>query len=145
MGWIQDALKELQLSPVMRERVALAEQKYAQAVAEAEEGRRRVAELEKEVAELRAQLPSKPADGLDDATCQVLVYLFRCRGENCDVGVLAQRLQMERGIAEYHLDQLNTRGLAKAQGGNYVTGAVYWGPTPEGRSYVVENGLISNE
>ena len=143
MGSIQDLLTELPLSAVMKQRVALAEEKFDQAVAEAEKLRQRVADLEKEVAELHAQLPSKPAGDLDDATCQVLVYLFRCRDEECDLGVLAQRLQMERGIAKYHLDQLNTRGLARAQGGNYLTGAEYWGLTPEGRQYVVENDLIS--
>ena len=61
------------------------------------------------------------------------------------MGALAQRLQMERGVAEYHLDQLKTRGLAVCTGGNYLHGYVYWGLTPEGRRYVVENGLISSQ
>ncbi len=145
MGSIQDLLTEVPLSAVMRERVALAEQKYDQAVEEAEELRQKVAELEREITELRAQVPSKPAGGLDHDAGQVLVYLFRSRHDDRDVGALAQRLQMERGVAEYHLDQLNALGLAKRTGGNYLHGHVYWGLTPEGRSYVVENGLISNE
>ncbi len=144
MGWIQDALTEVPLSAVMQQRVALAEQKYDQAVEEAEQLRRRVAELEREVTELRAQVPSKPAGGLGDATRQVLVYLFRCRNEDCDVGSLGRCLQMERSLAEYHLDQLDTRGLAFCKGTD-DEGYLYWGLTPEGRSYVVENGLISNE
>lgn len=145
MGSIQDLLTEVPLSAVMRERVALAEQKFDQAVAEAEELRQKVAELERENTELRAQIPSKPAGDLDDAARQVLVYLFRCKGEDCDLAVLARRLEMEHSVAEYRLEQLEKRNLVAGMGGNYLTGAEYWGLTPEGRSYVVENGLISNE
>ena len=66
MGWIQDLLKEVPLSAVLKERVALVEQKYDAAVREAEELRGRAAELEKEIDELRAQLPAPPAGLQED-------------------------------------------------------------------------------
>lgn len=46
MGWIQDLLKEVPLSAVLKERVALAEQKFHEAVEEARKPRQRVADLE---------------------------------------------------------------------------------------------------
>ena len=143
MGWIKDLLTEVPLSAVLQQRIALAEQKFDRAVAEAEELRQRVADLEREVTELRAQLPAEPTGDFSDDMGQVLGYLFRCKHEDCDVGALAQHLQMERGVAEYNLEQLDARGLAVCTGGNYIKHHAYWGLTPEGRRYVVENGLIS--
>ncbi len=57
MGWIKDLLKEVPLSALLQERVALAEQKFDQAVEEAQKLRQRVADLEQEITELR-QPPS---------------------------------------------------------------------------------------
>jgi len=70
-----------------------------------------------------------------------MIHLFRSEGDERAVGNMAQRLQMERGLAQYYLDLLERRGLAKARGGNYLTGQVYWNLTEEGRRYGVENGL----
>ncbi len=143
MGWLLDTLKEVPLSAVLKERIALAEQKYDRAVEETQELRKKIAELEQELAELRAKRSPEPAGDLSNDLCQVLVYLFRATGNDRDVGALAQQLQMERGVAVYHLEQLDARGLVVHAGGNYLYGHVYWVLTPEGRRYVVENGLIS--
>jgi hypothetical protein len=57
MGWLQDLLKEVPLSPVLQERVKLAEDRYANASRENEELTRRIGVLEAENAELRRQIP----------------------------------------------------------------------------------------
>ena len=130
------------LSAVVRERLALAEQKYNDALDQLGRLEERIASLESENAELRAQVPAKPTGHLDDGTHQVAMYLFGHVGDDRDVGEIARVLGMERGVLEYHLDQLNGRGWAKKTGGNYVSGHVYWALTPAGRSYLVENGFI---
>lgn len=148
MGWIYDLVKDLPSAPALKEQIALAEDKYAQAVEEKDRAnkeneafRQRIVELEKEVAELRARVPAAPEGDLGEDTQKVLIYLFRSEGDERAVGNMAQRLQMERSVAQYHLDDLVSRGLAKASGGNYLTGQVYWTLTQDGRRYVVENGL----
>jgi DNA-binding MarR family transcriptional regulator len=135
-------LQEVPLSVVLKERVALAEQKYEAAMRENADLKHRVNALEKENEALRAQLPKQRSDGLDSDTARVLTYLFRAEGDARDVGITARMLQMEKGIVKYHLDQLQDAGFADCTGGNYVTGHVYWAPTPAGRKYAVEQKLI---
>jgi DNA-binding transcriptional ArsR family regulator len=146
MGSIQDLLQEVPLAAVLRERVALADQKYETAMREVAQLKERVADLERENAELRAQIP---ADDEDDAaslqpdTARVLVHLFKANlPEARDVGNMAMTLGMERGVLQYHLDRLYDAGLAETAGANYLHGHVYWALTPEGRRYAVECKLI---
>ena len=54
MGLLQDLLKEVPLSSVLKERVALAEEKYENAVKEMEGYKQRIAALERENEILRA-------------------------------------------------------------------------------------------
>lgn len=147
MGTIQDLLTEVPLSAVMKERVALAEQKYERAEKEVEQLRAKVSELETEITDLRSQVPSPSdaSDGLDENFQQVMIYLFRARGDARDVGIMAEHLNLERGVAEYYLDQLGERNLASCGGGNSITGYIYWHLTTNGRAHVVENGLISEQ
>jgi DNA-binding transcriptional ArsR family regulator len=145
MGSIQDLLQEVPLAAVLRERVALADQKYEAAIRQVEALKQRVTALEHENAELRAQIPRqiKSSPALSDDTVRVLVQIFRARDiEDRDVGALAQVLGMERGVMQYHLDRLYDGGLAETTGGNYLHGHVYWGLTPKGRQHVVERKLI---
>jgi hypothetical protein len=64
MGAIQDLLQEVPLSAVLRERVALAEQKYEAAMTENAELRRQLRALENENATLRALTPPINNDDL---------------------------------------------------------------------------------
>jgi DNA-binding transcriptional ArsR family regulator len=141
MGWIEDLLKEVPLSAVLKERVELADQKYEAAMRENEALKRRLTNLEKENAELRARLPHGQEIG--DDTVRVLVHLFKTHEmDDQDVGAMARALTMERGVLQYHLDRLDEAKLAECTGGNYVDGHVYWALTPEGRRYAVERKLI---
>jgi hypothetical protein len=143
MGSIQDLLQEVPLAAVLRERVALADQKYEATLRDVEQLQRKVAALEKENAELRAQIPQTNSANLSDDTNRVLVQIFRAKEqEESDVGVMASALGMERGVMQYHLDLLQEAGLAWSIGGNYLHGHTYWGLKPEGRQRVIEGKLI---
>jgi hypothetical protein len=71
MGCLQDLLKEVPLSSVLRERVALAEEKFERVNKELETCKQRVAGLEREIETLRAQLPVKQPKALNDDTTRV--------------------------------------------------------------------------
>jgi len=127
---------------VLKERVALAEQKSDGAMRENVILKQRVSALEEENTALRNQIPKKRTDGLGEDTACVLAHLFRAEGDSRDVGVMAGALQMEKGIMKYHLDRLDEAGLATCTGFNYVSGNVYWALTTDGRRYAVEHRLI---
>jgi hypothetical protein len=98
MGAMQDLLQEVPLSAVLRERVALAEQKYEAAMTENAELRRQLRALEN----LRALTPPINNDDLvDEETARVLVHLFRAEGDTRDVGITARILGMEKGVVQY--------------------------------------------
>jgi len=143
MGWLQDLLQEVPLSSVLRERVALAEERYEHAIQEIKSCKQRIAVLESENEGLRAKIPPEPLNTLGDDTTRVLIHLFRTAElDDRDVGAMARRLEMERALLQYHLDRLLDGRLAEETGGNYLHGHVYWALTPEGRRYVVERKLI---
>jgi len=141
MGWIKDALSEVPLSAVLKERVELADQKYEQAEREAEGLRKKIAALETENNELREKVLSENADGLSDETVQVLLFLFRNEEGRSGDKTLAQNLQLQLSVAKFHLEELNARNLAASRASNYLTGEKYWSLTPQGRRYVIENQL----
>ncbi|MET4601084.1 DNA-binding MarR family transcriptional regulator [Bradyrhizobium sp. JR4.1] len=143
MGWLQDLLQEVPLSGVMRERVKLAEERYAAASEQVEILKQRVALLEKENAELRSQAPPQIQSNLKGDTARVLVQLFRADDiDDRDTRVIARALGMELSVLKYHLDRLDQAGLAQVGSANYVSGAVYWLLTPAGRQKVVEENMI---
>jgi DNA-binding MarR family transcriptional regulator len=143
MGSIQDLLQEVPLAAVLRERVALADQKYEAAMQRVQELEQKVAELERQNAELRAQVPSHGKISISGDTCSVLAHIFRTKDLDArDVGAMAMALRMERGVLEYHLDRLHEAGFAEESGGNYLHGHVYWALLPEGRRYAVEHKLV---
>lgn len=144
MSWLSDLIKDIPVSAVLKERLALAEDKFNKITDENGELRERVAELEAEVTDLRARIPAEPKQAphdLSEKTLEVMVYLFRAQGRNKDVGIIASNVRLERSEAEYHLELLEERGLSEITGGDYVDGHIYWDLTTLGRRYVVENGL----
>ncbi|MGN6287226.1 MAG: hypothetical protein ACTHM2_18920 [Afipia sp.] len=143
MGWIEDILKEVPLSSVLKERVSLAEQKYALAVEENALLKQRVRHLEEENSILKQQIPNTQNTALDGETARVLAYLFRAEGDFRDIGIMANSLQIETGLLKYHLDVLDEAGYATCTGGNYLSGHLYWALTPSGRRYAVEQKLIN--
>ena len=146
MGWLTDLLqeaKEVPISAVLRERVALAEQKYEGAMKENTDLKQRVRDLEGEIATLRAQLPNKKGGPLSEDAIRVLVHLFETEtGQNTpDVDGVARGLQMQRSIVKYHLDCLEKADFAHAVGFLPADGRELWVITSDGRRYVVENKL----
>ena len=80
---------------------------------------------------------------MNDDTRRVLVLLFQAEDRDMHAEGLAQNLQLDRGVVQYHLDGLNARGMAEHAGANYLDVDICWELTPEGRRYVVENGLLA--
>jgi DNA-binding MarR family transcriptional regulator len=143
MGSIQDLLQEVPLAAVLRERVALADQKYEAAMQRVQELEQKVATLERQAADLRAQIPSDEQRSISIETCAVLTHMFRAKDLNArDVGTMANALGMEKSALEYHLDRLHEAGFAETSGGNYLHGHVYWALLPAGRRYAVEQKLV---
>jgi DNA-binding transcriptional ArsR family regulator len=144
MGSIQDLLQEVPLAAALKQRLALADQKYEAALREVEDLKRKIADLEHENAALRAQIPRSNAPPLREDDSRVLVQIFRARGQENpdDVGAMAEALEMEKGVLQHHLDRLREAGLAEVTGGNFLHGHVYWALTSEGRRRLVEGQLI---
>jgi hypothetical protein len=117
MGWIEDVLKEVPLSAVLKERIALADQKYEGAIQQIDDLKKKVATLERENADLRAQIPHHKETSLPEDTARVLVQIFRAKDiEERDVGNMAMSLNMERGVLQYHLDRLLSAGSFDSAG-----------------------------
>jgi DNA-binding MarR family transcriptional regulator len=141
MGWIEDLLKEVPLSAVLRERIALEGQKYEGAIREVDALKKKVAALERENAELRDQIPQRKETSLSEDTARVLVQIFKARDiDERAVGNIAGALNMDPGVLEYHLDRLDEAGLALLTSSDEEH--TYWGLTPKGRRHVVERKLI---
>jgi len=146
MGWLYDLVKDLPSSPALKERIALAEDKYARAVEDLEQCKKeneallqRIAELQIEAAELRARIPAEPRDDLGEDTRDVLLFLFH-GDDRVATETLAKLLGQPRNVAMYHVDVLRERGLAIQTGVDF-NDDYCWGLTAEGRRYVVENRL----
>ena len=143
MNWLINLFKEIQLSPVLREKLSKVERERDEAKAEVESYRQRVNELELKVEQQRCQIELDAFDiDFSEGACNVLRYLFLCEGENCDIGCMADSFKITRGLAQYHLDLLASLELACCTGGNTIHEHVYWDLTVKGRRYVVEKGLL---
>lgn len=140
MGILMDLLKDVPLSAVLKERVALAEQQVEAWKREAEELRNRNAALEQENAELRARIPVKVEISLQPVTAQVLRYLFDAQIYlDCEIGQIASQLGLHRNEVRYHLDRLREFGFADEAGATERD--VYWSLTADGLKYVMEQKL----
>jgi hypothetical protein len=116
-------LTEVPLSAVLKERVALADQKYERAKEEIEGYKRRIAALERDVETLRAQIPSDSSDALDNDAERALVHLFRATEIDArDVGYMARTLGIEQGVLRYHVDQLADGSFAGVSGAKSPSG-----------------------
>ena len=141
MGWITDLLKDVPVTAVVKERLALAEDKYKTVADEKNRLQERIAVLEEENASLRAQLPKKKDGALEDDTKRVLVQLFTATDiEDRGVRSISNALRIANGVAKYHLDRLEDANLALCTSADDID--VYWNITPEGRRYAVENKLV---
>src|SRR5262249_39824875 len=109
---LQELLTKVPLPAMLRERVALADEKYQRAIGEVESLKQRFAAIERENVALRARAPGEPTSKLGDDTVRVLVHLFMTDArEERDLGTMSKKLGMERNAVQYHLDQLKADGL----------------------------------
>jgi hypothetical protein len=138
VGVGKDALNEAQLQPILRERIALIQDRYDATVRQLEQCQERIADLERENANLRAQIPSTTKITFQPDTVHVLRYLFQHERDRDDreVDLMASRLRMERGVLQYHLGRLKTEKFAH-WGGLTVDGD-YWRISQAGRVHLME-------
>ena len=145
---ILDWLKDLPLSALLKERLALAEDKYERAAAEDRELAAEIKKVKDQIAALKAEqaeaLQTQKVDPeLIEDTVRVLLYLFNTAVPNDrDAGRMSTALKMEPNVLQYHLDRLKAAGFAYGGGSLTVHGHSYWNLTPRGRQHVVEEGLI---
>jgi hypothetical protein len=84
MGWIEDLLKEVPLSAVLKERIALADQRYEGAMQQVDDLKKKVAALERENADFRAQIPQDKQTSLDKDTARSSSFQGQAsRGTRC--------------------------------------------------------------
>lgn len=149
MSWIREIFKEVQLSDVMRERVALADDRVEHTLAKLEASeetvkrlKERIALLEEELAKHEIATPAEPHISLSTKATELMLEMFRAdRLFDRDVGAMARKLGIDRNTAKYHLDQLKNCGFARSTGANYKHHHEYWGLMPAGRKHVVEQIL----
>jgi HEPN domain-containing protein len=83
------------------------------------------------------------AGGLGHDTERVLLHMFKADNmDDRDLGIMARRLEMEKGVMQCHLDRLQEAGFADISGSHPDFDEVYWYVLPNGRRYVVEQKLI---
>ena len=139
MGWLQDWLKEVPLSAVMQQRVTLAEERFAKVEAEAEELRRKVAELEKENRKLKDAIPKQRP--LSNEQNRILVLMFEKNSGKCSDSYLRNELDIIPNMLRYHIETLQELLLVR-RADEYFDSHDVWELTAKGRRYVVENGLL---
>ena len=147
MSWIKELLTDIPLSEVLKERIALADDRVTRADAEYRRIERELSDatskierLEKEVYALRAQVSAASKPDLSSETIAVFKHLFHAEGEECDITFTSHRVGLSLGKTKYHLDALKTAKFAACTGGNFLHGHTYWSLTPRGRKFAVESG-----
>ena len=98
MGTIQDLLQEVPLSAVLKERVALAEQKYEIVMRENADLKQHIHALEEDNTALHRLIPRQELGLLDDDAARVLLHLFGAEGDAKDVGIAAGRYKWKRAL-----------------------------------------------
>lgn len=156
MGWITDLLQELPLSAVQRERLSLAEQKYALLETSHADLKAKYAVLESEKSalnldnvNLRQEIQRRDdiiqkekfhGEALDEVKEKILALLAVQDGiADQDV---AHSLNINGQLATFHLQELEANHLARR---TLQVGARFtpWHITQEGRRYLVTHSLIS--
>lgn len=149
MGWLKELLTDIPLSEVLKERIALADDKVRKAeldqqelVSKLDAANEKIGRIERELSEFRKQsTEDQVGNKLDGDAARVLGYLFNAKGDERDTRRISRSLDLQEGMLDYHLDTLEELDFAVCSGGNYVSGAVYWDITPAGRKFAVENIL----
>ncbi len=153
MGWITDLLQELPLSAVQRERLSLAEQKYAlletanadlkskYAVLESENNALKIDKenLRQEIQRRDDVVQKEKSHGkhLEKETENTLKMFVKNPRPREDQ--IAQLLGMPHELAMFHIGELDA---AKMVVEHYDEGT-FWALTHEGRKYLASHGLIS--
>ena len=153
MGWITDLLQELPLSAVQRERLSLAEQKYAlletkQANLETENKtlRLNLEKAEVEVQNLKKLTEKSHGERLEEVREKILLAV--AQNEDSTDQYIAQITGVTALINTYHLEELKTLNMVTV---SCITGSEWagtssstnWSASQSGLAYLVKHALIA--
>ena len=153
MGWITDLLQELPLSAVQRERLSLAEQKYAlletkQANLETENKtlRLNLEKAEVEVQNLKKLTEKSHGERLEEVREKILLAV--AQNEDSTDQYIAQITGVTALINTYHLEELKTLNMVTV---SYIMGSEWagtssstnWSVSQSGLAYLVRHALIA--
>lgn len=155
---IEKLINEHGSATILRERIALANDKYAQLESALKDSEARCAELgsrtarlETELQELRARngqmerdSQSRASQGLDDIAEGYLLYLTEHDGLSTEE--IAGAKDVGRALAEFHLEELKSKKLVSDR---YTMGSYHgepgrreWCLNRDGRAYLAGRGLL---
>ncbi|MGO9019117.1 MAG: hypothetical protein ACLQVJ_12300 [Syntrophobacteraceae bacterium] len=139
MGWFTDLIKDVPVSAVVKERLALAEDRFRAIEEENKKLKRRIAALEEENKGLRAQSPaSQQPQEPEEIEIKIMTLLSKIgQGTIRDV---AQTLQISITKAEYHISEMEEAELLHGSY-SYVDEATF-SLAQKGRVFLVKNDLV---
>lgn len=79
---------------------------------------------------------------LDPAYALLLVHFFSANRRGLTVSVAAGTIGAERGMVQYHMDELAARGLLVRSSSMIAGHESNWHITPAGRKYLVVNKFV---
>ena len=153
MGWITDLLQELPLSAVQRERLSLAEQKYALLETKQSnlETENKTLRLNLEKAEIEIQNHKKltknsHSERLEEVREKILFAV--AQNEEATDQQISQITGVTTLISTYHLEELKTLKMVTVSyimGSEWAgtSGSTNWSVSQTGLAYLVKHALIA--
>ena len=141
MGWLSDALKEIPLSAVLKEKIAAIEDKYAAAETEnailkddLRQGKAEIAKLKKQIEELTHK------DDLDEIERELIKLVARdVQTNGKPAKVYAGLLNLSPDLAQVYLDALCDKDYLSGFG---LNGDTFYSLRPKARTYILKNKLL---
>ena len=139
---LEKLINEHGSAAILKERIELANDKYAALERKAAELSAENDRLRAENAELRAKLPAPKAAAaagqVDDVAQQILVLLSK--SPRIQLEHIAGTLGIDRELAAFHIEELEGAGLV--YGSYSMIAPANYSLDQEGRRYLIKNGLL---
>jgi hypothetical protein len=152
-GDVEKWINEHGSAALLEQRLKLADDKYDALERGKAQSDERAAILESETSKLREQVRAlsvrvaelertAPRDGrLEEVRERILVLLARLpTGNRVMAAEVARSAGIGEQVARFHLDEMKEASMVNAA--YFTTGRIDWSLGPEGRRYLIENGLL---
>jgi hypothetical protein len=138
---IERLINEHGSAVILKERIALAEDKYAALERKVKELSDENDRLRSENAELKGQIPaatsSEPVQ-VDETGEKILLLLAQHPG--MELPAIATQLKVAKDFAAFHVDELENAGLV--HGSYSMMAAARYSLDQEGRRYLIKKGML---